>query len=141
MVTAVAARSRRALICCGNRLIKADGIGPRVFDRLVGHSLPVGVELIDGGIAGLDLLGLIEGRERVVLVDTLADDWSMPTLLDREALASLAGTYGHGAGLPFLAAMAPLVLDSVPEIFLVGAPARSDEKALDALVRTCMETL
>ena len=44
------------IICVGNRLVAADAAGPQVHDRLAGRPLPPGVELVDGGLQGLDLL-------------------------------------------------------------------------------------
>ena len=55
----------------GNPLRRDDGVGPRVTEELEGRGLPEGVETLDAGTGGLDLLHLIEGWDRVVIVDAV----------------------------------------------------------------------
>lgn len=112
-------------------------LGPLVFDELSKTPLPHGVELFDGGVAGLNLLNLMAGKQRVVLVDALAEGefGAGARVLRREELAALAGNYGHGAGLPYLAAIAPEVLDPLPEIILVGC----ETMEIKAIAQICIE--
>ena len=143
MAAVITNTGQTAVICCGNRLYPGDDLGSRVFDCLVDKGMPEGIALIDGGLAGLDLLNLMEGRNRVVLVDALAAGFiadgrlDQPLILAREELAEMAGNYGHGAGLPWLAAIAPDVLDPLPEILLVGAEA--SDGMIERVVETCIE--
>lgn len=53
----------------GNPLRGDDGIGVRVVEALIANPLPVGVEVIDGGTQGLGVVPLLEGRERLIVVD------------------------------------------------------------------------
>ena len=53
----------------GNPLRGDDGIGSRVVEELIRRGLPEGVTALDGGTGGLDLLQVLEGWERVVVVD------------------------------------------------------------------------
>jgi hydrogenase maturation protease len=53
----------------GNPLRRDDGVGPRVIAELKDRGLPEGVTALDGGTGGLDLLHIIEGWERVLIVD------------------------------------------------------------------------
>jgi len=53
----------------GNPLLGDEGIGVRVIEELRGLDLPDGVEVVDGGTAGLGLIGLMEGYPRVIIVD------------------------------------------------------------------------
>jgi hydrogenase maturation protease len=53
----------------GNPLRGDDGVGPRVIQELEDRRLPEEVETLDAGTGGLDLLHLIEGRSRVIIVD------------------------------------------------------------------------
>lgn len=126
-----------AVICCGNRFYQRDALGLQVFDYLAATELPDGIALIDGGIAGLNLLPLMSGKRRVVLVDALErGEFGVGVqVLNREALAALAGNYGHGAGLPYLAAIAPQVLEPLPEILLVG----SDTGDARMLAKICIK--
>ncbi len=56
------------VIGLGNMLRSDDGIGPRAAAELATISRP-GVEIIDGGIAGLSLLEWIADRLRAIIVD------------------------------------------------------------------------
>ena len=61
---------RRTLILgLGNPLLGDEGIGVWVVEELKELDLPAGVELADGGTAGLGLIGLMEGYQRVIIVD------------------------------------------------------------------------
>lgn len=53
----------------GNPLQTDDGVGCRVIEALEKRVLPDGVEIMDGGTPGLGLIHLLEGRQRVVIVD------------------------------------------------------------------------
>ncbi|MGB9723858.1 MAG: hydrogenase maturation protease [Chloroflexia bacterium] len=53
----------------GNPLRGDDGFGPAVVEALSRLDLPAGVEVLDGGTAGLGLLPTIAGRERLLVVD------------------------------------------------------------------------
>lgn len=68
------ARSNVLVLGLGNPLRGDDGVGPRVVAELERRELPEGVEVLDGGTGGLDLLQIIEGREQVVIVDAAEVD-------------------------------------------------------------------
>jgi hydrogenase maturation protease len=53
----------------GNPLRGDDGVGVRVTKMLAAQQLPQGVEVVDGGTRGLGIVSLMEGRQRVILVD------------------------------------------------------------------------
>ena len=116
------------IICIGNRLLDRDAAGPKVFDALSQRPLPEGVELVDGGTAGLNLLGLVDGAERVVFVDAV--EGFLPqagiTVLDAADVPPPAAVYDHGAGLSYLLNVIPAACDRAPSsIFVVcveGAP-------------------
>jgi len=57
------------VIGLGNPLRGDDGVGPRVVAELRRRGLPEGVEALDLGTGGLDLLRVLEGQRRVVIVD------------------------------------------------------------------------
>ena len=61
---------KRVLILgLGNPLMGDEGIGVRVVEELKGLALPDGVTVVEGGTAGLGLIGLMEGYQRVIIVD------------------------------------------------------------------------
>ncbi|MFH0919185.1 MAG: hydrogenase maturation protease [Fibrobacterota bacterium] len=59
------------LLGIGNILMGDDGAGVRAVEWLRANAdpLPSGTELLDGGTAGHDLLPLLQGRERIVIID------------------------------------------------------------------------
>ncbi|MGF1648611.1 MAG: hydrogenase maturation protease [Kineosporiaceae bacterium] len=58
-----------AVIGCGNLLRGDDAVGPLVVRHLWERGVPDGVELVDGGTAGMDVAFKMRGRRRVVIVD------------------------------------------------------------------------
>jgi hydrogenase maturation protease len=65
---------RKVLILgIGNILRGDDGLGVAIVKHIEesGMALPRGVELLDGGTAGFDLLGLIDDYDKIVIVDAL----------------------------------------------------------------------
>jgi hydrogenase maturation protease len=57
------------ILCLGNPLLGDEGIGVRVAEELKGLELPGGVSVVEGGTAGLRLIGWMEGYQRVIIVD------------------------------------------------------------------------
>jgi len=55
----------------GNILLTDEGVGVHVVQRLQKMDLPPQVEVMDGGTSGFDLLDDIEGRKKVIVVDTV----------------------------------------------------------------------
>lgn len=134
--------SPAAVICLGNRYLARDDVGPRVFDHLSKMALPVDVELIDGGLCGLDLLRLMEGRQRVVFADALTGLAQAGEIvqLSAEEVASYAGPYGHAAGLPYLVSLLPQVCAApLPHVVVLGTPCAPDEVTIGALAQRCLE--
>ena len=61
-----------AVFCVGNRLMLDEGVGPAVYDELVGaYELPGSVALLDVGCMGLDMLGYVRDFDYLVTVDAL----------------------------------------------------------------------
>jgi hydrogenase maturation protease len=57
------------VIGLGNPLRGDDGVGVRVVEALRTCSLSPDVEVVDGGTQGLGIVPLMEGRERLILID------------------------------------------------------------------------
>ena len=53
----------------GNPLLGDEGIGVRAVEELQGLELPDGVTVVEGGTAGLGLIGLMKGYQKVIIVD------------------------------------------------------------------------
>ncbi len=60
------------LIGLGNLLLRDEGIGIHAVRALeAGYQADPGLEIVDGGTAGLDLLPYIESRDRVLIIDAV----------------------------------------------------------------------
>ena len=56
----------------GNVLLKDEGIGVRVIEALAERfEFPSNVELVDGGVLGLSLLGVVRDAGKLVVVDAI----------------------------------------------------------------------
>lgn len=55
----------------GNTLLRDEGVGVHAVRALAGLPGPDGVELLDGGTAGADLLDAISDRDQLIVVDAL----------------------------------------------------------------------
>jgi hydrogenase maturation protease len=133
----------KRIICVGNPLVVEDAAGPRVFLHLAGGDHPADVEVIDGGLAGLDLLGLVESSERVVFVDQvrgLAAPGSV-VRLEPAHVAALAGpTPDHDAGLPYLLRVLPWVCDGpLPDLHVVGIEGPVDADLIEQAASLAMQ--
>jgi len=133
-------KAPRAIVCVGNRLVPGDALGPAVHDRLVADGPPPGIAVLDGGLKGLDLWPEVDGRARVVFVDTL-DAADGVTVLTPETVAADAGSHGHAAGLPYLLAMLPHVATAPPTVRIVGATAPASEATVRAVAGRCVEVV
>ncbi len=129
-VSAPAAPAPTLIVGFGNPLRGDDGIGVEVVERLKVRGLPAGVEVSDGGTHGLDLVNLMQGRRRVILVDAAAlgkrpGEWARAAL-DRVRLRAPAALHSaHAAGVGEALALAQ-ALDLLPEeVVIFGVqPAR-----------------
>lgn len=134
----------RRIICIGNRFDPRDSAGPRVFDQLTSMDLPAGVEVIDGGLAGLNLLRFFDDADRIVLVDAVTGCGTPGEVivLAPEEVIALEEGFGHGAGLPYLlqvlrasGAMATC------DVMVVGLEGRPDEHAIERAARISLKLL
>lgn len=97
---------------------------------IFGNKNSRGVEIVDGGLAGLNLLPMLAGPERVIFVDAISgfdNDQQVMVLEQQRILADeAADSYGHAAGLPYLLRLLPQIHPGkVPEILMVGVQGRT----------------
>lgn len=56
----------------GNILYSDDGFGIKVVEKLESeYNFPDNVTIVDGGVLGINLLGVISSAERLIVVDTI----------------------------------------------------------------------
>jgi hydrogenase maturation protease len=109
----------------GNLIMSDDGVGVRVVQRLAAeYSFPAEVELIDGGTLGLDLLPLLEGLERLLIVDAMEAGGPPGTVSrltgDQIPRAFETRLSAHQMGLKDLLAVSRLLGNPAPEMVLLG---------------------
>lgn len=109
----------------GNPLRGDDGVGPRLVEDLTRRGLPGGVTALDGGTGGLGLLQVLEGWQRVVVVDA-ADVGREPGQFvrftpDQARLAQAADHFSlHNAGLGEILALANALGRTLPHMVIFG---------------------
>jgi hydrogenase maturation protease len=65
----------------GNILLRDEGVGVHAVRAMDSAPLPDGVELLDGGTAGADLLDAISERRKLIVVDALDAEVAPGTIL------------------------------------------------------------
>lgn len=128
---------KNRIICIGNSLVETDGAGLGVYERLLTKKIPKNVELMEGGIAGLNLLCFLENVSTVVFVDAV-EGFTLPgriVLLNEEEIKSSLHDchYGHDAGIAYLLTMLPEVCEGkLPHgVFLVGLEGHCSDDTID----------
>lgn len=102
-----------------------DGVGVRVVQRLAAeYSFPPEVELMDGGTLGLDLLPLLEGLKRLLIVDAM-ETGGPPGTIARLTGGQIPRAFetrlsAHQMGLKDLLAVSCLLGNQLPEMVLLG---------------------
>ena len=119
----------------GNIILKDEGVGVRVAERMMKMSLPPNVEVLDGGIKGLDLVYFIEGRDKVIVVDAVKAGAPPGTLFrftDKD-LAQKKGMLRSGHGIDFsdVVAIAHMTFTDPPEIIFYGIEPESLDPSME----------
>jgi hydrogenase maturation protease len=73
-VTEIPSNLKKTLVLgLGNVIMGDEGVGVHVVRALEKHTLPAGVECLDGGTGGFILLEPLENASRIILIDAAAD--------------------------------------------------------------------
>jgi hydrogenase maturation protease len=111
------------VIGVGNILLCDEGIGVHVVRELSSRGEPPGMEFVDGGVAGATLLTLVEGEERIVLVDAVDAPFPPGTVV-RMTPDELAGSGAPSWSLHDLNLAGTLGMmrlrGTLPEMILLG---------------------
>lgn len=73
---------RRVVLGLGNVLQHDEGLGVYAVRALAAETGPAGVEFVDGGVLGLDLLPLVEACSHLLIVDAVDADQPPGTLIE-----------------------------------------------------------
>lgn len=138
----------------GNVLLGDDGVGPALLKEVQAlYSDVAEVECVDGGTQGIALLGRLEDREALVILDAFASGGKAGTVVVLEGpdllrVAVRRATTAHEGNAGELLAIAQL-LEELPErVYLVGIEPEKVRTELglsecvaaampDALIKTC----
>ncbi len=87
----------------GNILLRDEGIGVRVVEAMGALPLPEGVEVLDGGTSGANLIDAIADRRKLIVIDAIMADAppaAVFRLTDQDLATRSAGTISlHEFGL------------------------------------------
>jgi hydrogenase maturation protease len=125
-----------SVIGLGNILMQDEGVGVHAVKALQERLPPApGLEFIDGGTAGLDLLPFIEGRDRVLFMDAVnfrEEPGYIGMLRNQEIPAFFPMKHSlHHMGLPEVLAAAQLLNVLPPEVCLLGIQPRTIAPGLE----------
>lgn len=124
------------VLCIGNRYHPADWVGPAVYDFL-SPDPDEHIEVIDGGLLGLDLLHFFEGVERIVIADTLLCAGKGITVIEEPQMDASMLRFDHGGGLPVLIGANALLNPHPPKLWVAGIDATAPRALIESLAHTC----
>jgi hydrogenase maturation protease len=118
-------KGRILVLAVGNVLLGDEGVGIHAFRKLRERSLPPQVDVVDGGTAGVDLLGLMEGYQKVVIVDAVDAREEPGTIFrftpaDMPSEASAVALSLHQAELLEVLSLAAYLGRDLPPIVIYG---------------------
>lgn len=143
---------RTLVLGLGNILMRDEGVGVRVVERLLQRcEFPAEVQVLDGGTLGLDLLPWVEDVDRLLVIDAV-DMGAEPgaiTRLEGEEVPAFLGVKisPHQMGLADLLAAARLCGRFPQELVLWGVQPAVIEVGLelspsvDAQIETLVESV
>jgi len=108
----------------GNILQSDDGLGVYIVNRMIDSAvqLPPHVEVIDGGTAGFDLLPLMKGKKKIIIVDALKTGdapGSLYRFTPEHIVSSGPGLSLHDVGIGEVLRALKLMGED-PEIHIIG---------------------
>jgi hydrogenase maturation protease len=122
------------VIGTGNLLLKDEGVGIHVVQKLKKMRLPPDVELLDGGTSGFNLLYEMEGRKRVIIIDAVKGGEEPGTIYrfssDDVKAREKAFVSLHDVGLADVFRLAE-TLGERPEITVIGIEPKQIESGLE----------
>ncbi|MCP4110218.1 MAG: HyaD/HybD family hydrogenase maturation endopeptidase [Desulfobacteraceae bacterium] len=108
----------------GNILFSDEGFGIRVIEKIQERfNLPDNVSVIDGGVLGLNLLGVISEADRLIVVDAIRNKGEAGSLyrLEGQAIPERVRAKNSLHQIDFLETLTMCqALDKVPETVILG---------------------
>jgi hydrogenase maturation protease len=109
----------------GNILLRDEGVGVHAVNALAArYALPEGVEALDGGTSGMDLLDTVAGRGRLIVCDAIQSDAAPGSAMriDGSEIAAFFATRvsPHQLGLCDMLANLSLMGEKPEQVTIVG---------------------
>lgn len=105
-------------------LFSDEGFGIRVMEKLLDlYDFPDNVSLVDGGVLGINLLGVIAEADQLIVIDVIRNKGKVGSLyrLDSDEIPQRIRAKNSLHQVDFLEALTLCqVLDKVPETVIVG---------------------
>jgi hydrogenase maturation protease len=76
----VSAKADVLILGIGNILLSDEGVGVHAIRLLEERELPPGIDILDGGTSGADLVDHLDGRTKVVVIDAALGDGAPGTV-------------------------------------------------------------
>lgn len=115
----------------GNVLFTDEGFGIRVVEKLEQHyTLPENVTIVDGGVLGMNLLGVMSEADQLIVVDAVRNKQPAGTLyrLSGEEIPGRIRAKNSLHQVDFLEALTMCqALDHVPEAVIIGVEPKDIE--------------
>lgn len=120
----------------GNLLLKDESVGVHLINQLEQeYVFPEGVDVVDGGTAGMELLEFIASREHIIIVDAVLTGDKPGTVInlrDDEVPALFHNKVSpHQLGISDLLGALKLTGESPKNIFLVGVVPETVDPGLE----------
>jgi len=129
----------------GNILFSDEGFGVRVVEKLdESYEFPENVELVDGGVLGLNLLGVISEADRLIVIDAVRNKGEGGTLyrIEKEAIPERIRAKNSLHQVDLLEALTLCqALDKVPETVIFGVEPKDIETLSDNLTSVTSEKI
>ena len=115
----------------GNILFSDEGFGVRVVEKLQDrYDFPDNVSVIDGGVLGINLMGVISEADQLIVVDVIRNKGNPGDLyrIDGEAIPERIRAKNSLHQIDFLESLTLCqALDKVPETVIVGVEPKDIE--------------
>lgn len=139
---------RITVLGVGNILLSDEGVGVRVVERLAqAYDFPDHVQIVDGGVLGVRLMGLIQETDILIVVDAITNKKQPGTLYrlegDQVPRRVLAKQSMHEMDLPEVLALCS-ALDHDPHTIVLGVEPKdiaTMDVALTPVVQAQVEPL
>jgi len=134
-ISTLDAQKKTVVLGLGNVLLTDEGIGVHVINKMMEMGFPPEVELVEGGVDGLRLMGVVMDIDRLVVIDAVKGGGSPGSIyrFGPEDLINNTDTSKmsvHQIGILEVIRLSGLV-GKVPETTIIGVEPKSVEMGME----------